>query len=197
MEVFIYVKKLLFVRTIINTKDDFVYKKPLRARTHQLDSNMEMRIANRFDSPIFCHVEGSINFWYVRRDCKNAIWHKSTVQTLNVCTSRPDICRTTWLYNHPWIACQNKASASITNIACESKIRSAVTGHPGIHAQETGWQLGVRSCFNNNSMPMRPRHLVQESNVVTVYTKSAWRELVWENAWRVEDRDWRYRCKLL
>ena len=93
MEVFIYVKKLLFVRTIINTKDDFVYKKLLRARNHQLDSNMEMRIANRFDSPIFCHVEGSINFWYVRRDCKNAIWHKSTVQTLNVCTSRPDICQ--------------------------------------------------------------------------------------------------------
>ena len=33
-----------------------------------------------------------------------------------------------------------------------------------IHAQETGWQSGVRSCI----MSGLPRHLVQESNVDTV-----------------------------
>ena len=53
LEVFIYVKELLFIRTIVNMDDEFVYKKPLKARTLQFDRNMERGIANRFDSPVF------------------------------------------------------------------------------------------------------------------------------------------------
>ena len=37
-------------------------------------------------------------------------------------------------------------------------------GHPCIHAQDTGWQSGVRSCIT----PGLLRHLVQELNVSTV-----------------------------
>ena len=44
------------------------------------------------------------------------------------------------------------------DVACKSKL-------PGIHAQETGWQSGVRSCI----MPGMPTHLVQELNVGTVH----------------------------
>ena len=51
------------------------------------------------------------------------------------------------MYEHLWITCQkNEPSRSMTNVACESKLRSVVR-FACIHAQETGWQSGVRSCF--------------------------------------------------
>ena len=71
-----------------------------------------------------------------------------------------------WWCKHPWITCQkNKPSTSMTHVACKSKLRSVVrSGHPCIHAQETGCQLGVQSCI----MPGLPMHFVQELNVGTV-----------------------------
>ena len=50
-------------------------------------------------------------------------------------------------YEHPWIACQiiSQAHQWPTSLANRSYVQ--LWGHPYIHAQETGWQLGVRSCI--------------------------------------------------
>ena len=48
-----------------------------------------------------------------------------------------------WLYK---IKSKNKPSTPMTNIVCESKIPSVMRSST-IHAQETGWQSGVRSCI--------------------------------------------------
>ena len=65
--------------------------------------------------------------------------------------------------------------------------------HPCIHAQETGWQLGVRSF----SLPALSTHFMQESNVRTVpvshctsifkfefeRTKTLWRNELFYDLW--------------
>ena len=71
---------------------------------------------------------------------------------------------------HPWITCQHsKPSTPMERVACESKLRSVVRSMicGRIHAQETRWQSGVRSCI----MPGLPMHLMQELNVGTVVIK--------------------------
>ena len=73
-----------------------------------------------------------------------------------------------WLYRHPWIICQkDKPNASITHIPCETKLCSVIRLETcgRIHALETGWQSGVRSCI----IPGLPTHLVQELNASTVH----------------------------
>ena len=75
-----------------------------------------------------------------------------------------------WLDKHPWITCQKKKpSMAMTQVACKSKLLSVVRSGAcsRIHAQETGWQSGVRSCI----MPRLPMHLVQELNTCTVVFK--------------------------
>ena len=89
----------------------------------------------------------------------------STVQTFNSCTSQPDVCQYLVVQSPMDNMSKNKPSTSMTHVACKSKLRSVVrSGHPCIHAQETGCQLGVQSCI----MPGLPMHFVQELNVGTV-----------------------------
>ena len=53
-----------------------------------------------------------------------------------------------WLYKHHWITCQNiyQADRWPTTHANQSYVQLWV--YPCIHAQETGWQSGVRSCHS-------------------------------------------------
>ena len=103
LELFAYVKKLLFVRTIVQMEDDMVYKKLLLSRTHQFNDDIETYVHNEFHSPIFEILRASILFEVYRE----------TVQMI----------------------------------------------------------FGIR-----------------------VFSKVAWRDLVWEHAWRIEYSDWRTRC---
>ena len=106
-----------------------------------------------------------IRIFHTRQNCNK--YHP--VQTSNFCTSRPDVCQCL-VVQTTRITCQkNKPSTQITYVACESKLRSVVRSGTldRIHAQDTGWQSGVRSCI----MSRLPRHLVQKLNAGTVCTK--------------------------
>ena len=86
-----------------------------------------------------------------------------TVQTLNSCTSHPDVC-------HCLVVQTPMDNISryqwTTLLANQSYVQS--WGHSCIHAQETKWQSVVRSCI----MPGLPIHLMQELNVVTSWCSS-------------------------
>ena len=66
IELFIYVKKLLFIRTIICMDDGFVYKKLLTSRTHKFNDDLERYVLNEFHSPIFEMLRASILFGIYR-----------------------------------------------------------------------------------------------------------------------------------
>ena len=87
-----------------------------------------------------------------------------TVQAFISCTSRPDVFQClvvqTPMENMSKIRQAQQRPTYIANQSCVQ-----LWGHPCIHAQETGWQSGARSCI----MPGLPTHLVQELNVGTVY----------------------------
>ena len=59
----------------------------------------------------------------------------------------------------------------MSDVVCESKLRSVVRVHPYIHAQETGWQSVVQFCITLGL----PMHLVQGLNVSTVHIQLAHR----------------------
>ena len=65
-----------------------------------------------------------------------------------------------WLYKLPYITCRNNTpSTPMTQVAWECYIQ--LWSDPWIHAQEIGWQSGVRSCIMSG-------HLMQELNADTV-----------------------------
>ena len=53
LENYIYVKKLLFVRTIVNLKEDDICKKIFVNRANQFARNIEQGLRNQHDSPVF------------------------------------------------------------------------------------------------------------------------------------------------
>ena len=53
LETFIYIKKLLFVRTVAKMKDGSIYKQVFLLRSMQFDGDMKRFATNEFDSPIF------------------------------------------------------------------------------------------------------------------------------------------------
>ena len=71
-----------------------------------------------------------------------------------------------WLYKQPWITFQKISQTHrwSTYVGLLIKAYFYLWGHPRIHAQETSWQQGMRSCI----MPGLPRPLVHELKVDTV-----------------------------
>ena len=89
-----------------------------------------------------------------------------TVQMFNSCTSRPDIWKCL-VVQHLWITCQRNMPSKLMTHVFESKLRSVLrSGTYHIHAQENGWQSGVRSCI----MRGVSTHLLQEINAGTVFS---------------------------
>ena len=72
-----------------------------------------------------------------------------TVQTFNSCTHRPDVCQCLVVHTSMDNMSKNKPSSTLTLVADESKLRSVVRSETcgRIHAQETRWQSGMRSCI--------------------------------------------------
>ena len=62
IELYIYVKKLLFIRTIVCMDEDYVYKKLLISRTHQFNDDIERHVVNEHHSPIFEMLRVAILF---------------------------------------------------------------------------------------------------------------------------------------
>ena len=90
--------------------------------------------------------------------CPAAI--QSTVQIINSCTSRPNVCQCL-VVQKTFITCQKE----VKHINDLRSLRIKITfSCKVIHAQTTGWQSGMRSCI----LPDLPTHLVQELNVGTV-----------------------------
>ena len=82
-----------------------------------------------------------------------------TVQTFNSCTSRPDVWQCLVVHTRLGNMSKNKPSTR--------SLRIKVTfSFEVIHAQETGWQSGVRS-YN---MPGLPTHSMQELNAALYIT---------------------------
>ena len=66
IELYIYVKKLLFIRTIVCMDEDYVYKKLLISRTHQFNDDIERHVVNEHHSPIFEMLRVAILFGLYR-----------------------------------------------------------------------------------------------------------------------------------
>ena len=93
LEVFIYVKKLLFIKTIANMDDDFVYKKVFKARTLKFDRNIEIGMINQYNSPVFDILKVAIMFDlyeesvrmifglrnFSKREWKDLVWRRACV----------------------------------------------------------------------------------------------------------------------
>ena len=61
-ENFIYVKKLLFLRTIIFTDENCIYKKILKLRVDSFNRNMRQGTGYLYDSPIYDFLRVSIMY---------------------------------------------------------------------------------------------------------------------------------------
>ena len=61
-ENFIYVKKLLFLRTIIFRDENCIYKKILKLRADSFTRNIRQGIRNLYDSPIYDFLRVSIMY---------------------------------------------------------------------------------------------------------------------------------------
>ena len=73
---------------------------------------------------------------------------EAKVQTFNFCTSRPDVSLCLAVQTPIDNMSKYRPSTPMTQEACEKK-RSyfQLSGHLCIHAQETEWHTGVRSCI--------------------------------------------------
>ena len=104
---------------------------------------------------------GSFLSWQVRESSDICFIH--TVQTINSCTSQPDVCQCLVAQTSKDNKSKNKF---INDLHVPSMLIKDTFSCGVIHAQETGWQSGVWSCI----MPGLTEHLMQESNVGTALT---------------------------
>ena len=93
LELFIYVKKLLFVRTVAVLEDDSIYKEVFVKRARQFDGNIEVGFENKNGSPVFDILKVAHLFelydevmrmitgvaFYSKRRWKDLIWSKAWV----------------------------------------------------------------------------------------------------------------------
>ena len=74
---------------------------------------------------------------------------KAAVETINSCTSRPDVCQCLVAQTPVDKMSKNKPSSSMTHVSDETML--SLDGRSGtcvsIHTQETVWQSGLRYCI--------------------------------------------------